>query len=48
MEVAPPHLDLAIARWRMLHLYLPLTLADNVGDYDAVAVARTEATADAA
>ncbi len=48
IELAPAYVDLAIARWRMLHPDLPVTLADDGRDYDAVAAARTEVTADAA
>ncbi len=48
IELAPAYVDLAIARWRMLHPDLPVTLADDGRDYDAVAAARQEVTADAA
>ena len=48
IELAPAYVDLAIARWRMLHPDAPVTLADDGRDYDAVAAARTEVTADAA
>ncbi|MBW6400398.1 site-specific DNA-methyltransferase [Roseomonas sp. HJA6] len=48
IELAPAYVDLAIARWRMLHPDLPVTLADDGRDYDAVAAARTEVTANAA
>jgi DNA modification methylase len=48
IELAPAYVDLAIARWRMLHPDLPVTLADDDRDYDAVAAARAEALADAA
>ncbi|WP_270936293.1 site-specific DNA-methyltransferase [Falsiroseomonas oryzae] len=48
IELAPPYVDLAIARWRMLHPELPVTLADDGRGYDAVAAARAEAVADAA
>ena len=48
IELAAAYVDLAIARWRMLHPDLPVTLADDGRDYDAVAAARTEVTADAA
>jgi ParB-like chromosome segregation protein Spo0J/DNA modification methylase len=48
IELAPAYVDLAIARWRMLHPELPVTLADDGRDYDAVAAARAEAMADAA
>ncbi|GGG39360.1 methyltransferase [Caldovatus sediminis] len=40
IELAPAYVDLAIARWRMLHPALPVTLADDGRDYDAVAAAR--------
>ena len=42
------YVDLAIARWRMLHPDLPVTLADDGRDYDAVAAARMGVTASAA
>jgi DNA modification methylase len=52
IELAPAYVDLAIARWRMLHPDVPVILDDGghgIGpDYDAVAVTRGEATADAA
>ncbi|MBS7789391.1 ParB N-terminal domain-containing protein [Roseococcus sp. SDR] len=53
IELAPAYVDLAIARWRMLHPELPVILDDGghgIGpDYDAVAAARAgEAVADAA
>ncbi|PWS36216.1 DNA modification methylase [Falsiroseomonas bella] len=48
IELAPSYVDLAIARWRMLHPDLPVTLADDGRDYDAVAAARTEVLPDAA
>ena len=48
IELAPAYVDLAIARWRMLHPDLPVTLAEDGRDYDAVAAARAEAIADAA
>ncbi|PWS35186.1 DNA modification methylase [Falsiroseomonas bella] len=48
IELAPAYVDLAIARWCMLHPDLPVTLADDGRDYDAVAAARAEALADAA
>ena len=53
IELAPAYVDLAIARWRMLHPELPVILDDSghgIGpDYDAVAAARAgEAVADAA
>ncbi|MDI3306252.1 MAG: site-specific DNA-methyltransferase [Acetobacteraceae bacterium] len=48
IELAPAYVDLAIARWRMLHPDLPVTLAEDGRDYDAVAVARAEEAARAA
>ncbi|WP_137179198.1 site-specific DNA-methyltransferase [Roseomonas sp. AR75] len=48
IELAPAYVDLAIARWRMLHPDMPVTLADDGRDFDAVAAARQEVTADAA
>jgi DNA modification methylase len=48
IELAPAYVDLAIARWRMLFPDLPVTLADDGRDYDAVAAIRAEAIADAA
>ena len=48
IELAPAYVDLAVARWRMLHPDLPVTLADDGRDYDAVAAARMEVTANAA
>lgn len=48
IELAPAYVDLAIARWRLLHPDLPVTLAEDGRDYDAVAAARAEALADAA
>jgi DNA modification methylase len=48
IELAPAYVDLAVARWRMLHPDLPVTLADDGRDYDAVAAARQEVTASAA
>ena len=48
IELAPAYVDLAIARWRMLFPDLPVTLADDGRDYDAVAAQRTEALANAA
>jgi DNA modification methylase len=41
IELAPAYVDLAIARWRMLHPDLPVTLADDGRDYCVVAAART-------
>ncbi|MCK8787251.1 ParB N-terminal domain-containing protein [Roseomonas sp. NAR14] len=48
IELAPAYVDLAVARWRLVHPDLPVTLAENGRDYDAVAAARAEAIADAA
>ena len=48
IELAPAYVDLAIARWRMLHPDLPVTLADDGRDHDAVAAARKEVLVDAA
>jgi DNA modification methylase len=53
IELAPACVDLAIARFRSLHPDLPVTLADDGRDYDAVAaeravVADAPETADAA
>jgi len=48
IELAPAYVDLAVTRWRMLHPDLPVTLADDGRDYDAVAAARMEVAADAA
>ena len=48
IELAPAYVDLAVARWRMLHPDMPVTLADDGRDYDAVVAARMEVTASAA
>jgi DNA modification methylase/ParB-like chromosome segregation protein Spo0J len=48
IELAPQYVDLAIARWRMLHPDLPVMLAGDGRGYDAVAAERAEALADAA
>jgi DNA modification methylase len=40
IELAPAYVDLAIARWKLLHPDLPVTLADDGRDYDAVAASR--------
>jgi len=48
IELAPAYVDLAIARWRMLHPDVPVTLADDGRDYDAVAAGRAEALSHAA
>jgi len=47
IELAPAYVDLALARWRMLHPDLPVTLAGDGRGYDAVAAERAEALADA-
>ena len=41
MELAPEYVDLAIARWRMLHPDVPVVLADDGRLYDDVALERT-------
>jgi DNA modification methylase len=48
IELAPEYVDLAIARWRMLHPDIPVMLAGDGRGYDAVAAERAEALADAA
>ena len=49
MELAPEYVDLAIARWRMLHPDLPVRRAEDGRDYDAVAADRMgDEVADAA
>jgi DNA modification methylase len=48
IELAPQYVDLAIARFRMLHPDLPVTLDGDGLDYDAVAAERAETLADAA
>jgi DNA modification methylase len=48
IELAPAYVDLAIARWRMLHPDAPVTLAGDGRDYDAVAADRAEMLPDAA
>ena len=49
IDVAPSYVDLAIARWRMLHPDLPVVLDGDGRDYNAVAAARMAMeTADAA
>jgi DNA modification methylase len=40
IELAPAYVDLAIARFRMLHPDQPVTLAEDGRDYDAVAASR--------
>jgi DNA modification methylase/ParB-like chromosome segregation protein Spo0J len=47
IELAPQYVDLAIARWRMLHPDVPVMLAGDGRGYDAVAAERAE-VADAA
>jgi DNA modification methylase len=47
IELAPAYVDLAIARWRMLHPDLPVTLDGDGRDYHAIVAERTE-VADAA
>ena len=48
VELAPQYVDLAIARWRMLHPDLPVLLAGDGRDYDALVAERAGALADAA
>jgi hypothetical protein len=54
IELAPAYVDLAIARWRMMHPDPPVTLADGGGatphgrSYDVIAAERNGALADAA
>ncbi len=48
IELAPAYVDLAIARWRMLHPDLPVTLAEDGRGYDAIAASHAEALSDAA
>jgi DNA modification methylase len=48
IELAPAHVDLAVARWRRLHPALPVTLADDGRDHEAIAAARVEEAARAA
>jgi DNA modification methylase len=48
IELAPQYVDLAIARWRMLHPDLPVTLAGDGREYDTVAAERAGVLADAA
>jgi DNA modification methylase/ParB-like chromosome segregation protein Spo0J len=48
IELAPQYVDLAIARWRMLHPDIPVLLAGDGRGYDIVAAERAEALADAA
>ncbi len=48
VELAPEYVDLAIARWRMLHPDIPVLLAGDGREYGAVAAERAGALADAA
>jgi DNA modification methylase len=48
IELAPQYVDLAIARWRTLHPDIPVLLAGDGREYDAVAAERAEVLADAA
>ena len=48
IELAPAYVDLALARWRMLHPDLPVMLAGDGRDYGAIAAERAEALAEAA
>ena len=41
IELAPAYVDLAVARWRMLHPDLPVTLAEDGRDYAISAADRT-------
>ena len=43
IELAPAYVDLAIARWRLLHPELPVTLDGDGRGYDVVAAERTAA-----
>ena len=45
IELAPANVDLAIARWRMLHPDLPVTLAD-VGGYLAITSPKSASATD--
>ncbi|MCQ4162157.1 site-specific DNA-methyltransferase [Roseomonas sp. GC11] len=47
IELAPAYVDLAIARWRLLHPDLPVTLAEDGRDYDSITAERSEVLADA-
>jgi DNA modification methylase len=47
IELAPEYVDLAIARWRIVHPDIPVILADDGRDYAAVAVARASYRSDA-
>jgi DNA modification methylase len=42
IELAPAYVDLAIARWRLLHPDLPVTLDGDGRDYDTIAAERAE------
>ncbi|MGG5819622.1 site-specific DNA-methyltransferase [Falsiroseomonas sp. HW251] len=48
LELAPAYVDLAIARWRILHPDQAVTLADDGRNYDAVAASRIRGIASAA
>ena len=49
MELAPAYVDLTIARWQMLYPDMPVRLANDGRDYDAVAADRAgDEVADAA
>jgi DNA modification methylase len=48
IELAPQYVDLALARFRMLHPDVPVMLAGDGRGYDAVAAERAEALADVA
>ncbi len=43
IELAPEYVDLAIARWRLLHTDVPVTLYGDGRSYDAIAAERTGA-----
>ena len=42
IELAPEYVDLTIARWKLLHPNVSVTLADDGRNYDAVAMERTD------
>lgn len=42
MELAGEYVDLAIARWRLLHPDVPVTLADDGRSYDEIAAERAD------
>jgi len=48
IELAPQYVDLALARFRMLHPDIPVLLAGDGREYDTVAAERAEVLADAA